>query len=146
MRLNPQDALTLVKEHAFVKPFIEGGVVTEAGAKLIPEGGLYAVPRCPETGTIGRGNVLLVGDSAGLVNMLKNKGLHNAIESGIAAGTAAADNLDAPLGLSRVYTRLLDGAGCLRSLKPQKISVRQSPNSDRFRECPCRCWAVAAAV
>ena len=117
---NPQDALTLFKEHAFVKPFIDGGTVTEAGAKMIPEGGLYAMPRCPETGAIGRGNVMLVGDSAGFVNMLKIKGLHNAIESGIAAGTAAADNLDAPQGLAGVYTRLLDGTGVLKELETAK--------------------------
>lgn len=114
---NPQDALTLFKEHAWVKPFIDNGTITEAGAKMIPEGGLYAVPRCPETETIGRGNVVLVGDSAGFVNMLKIKGLHNAIESGIAAGTAAVDNLDAPQGLARSYTRLLANTGVLKELQ-----------------------------
>jgi electron-transferring-flavoprotein dehydrogenase len=117
---NPQDALTLFKEHAFVKPFIEGGLVTEAGAKMIPEGGLNAVPRCPETGTIGRGNVLLTGDSAGFVNMLKIKGLHNAIESGIAAGTAVAGHLDTPQGLARIYTRLLEGTSVLKELESAK--------------------------
>lgn len=117
---NPQDALTLFKEHRFVRQFIDGGTVIEAGAKMIPEGGLQAVPRHPETGSIGRGNVLLVGDSAGFVNMLKIKGLHNAIESGIAAGTAAADNLDAPQGLARIYTRLLEGTGVLKELETAK--------------------------
>ena len=117
---NPQDALTRFKEHAFVKQFIDGGTVTEAGAKMIPEGGFYAIPRCPETGTIGRGNVMLTGDSAGFVNMLKIKGLHNAIESGIAAGTAAADNLDVPQGVSRVYTRLLHETGVLKEMESAK--------------------------
>ena len=117
---NPQDALTLFKEHAYVKPFIDGGLITEAGAKMIPEGGLYAVPRCPETGAIGRGNVLLVGDSAGFVNMLKIKGLHNAIESGIAAGTAAADNLNTPMGLAGAYTRLLEHTNVLKELETAK--------------------------
>ena len=117
---NPQDALTLFKEHAWVKQFIDGGDVTEAGAKMIPEGGLYAVPRCPQTNTIGRGNVMMIGDSAGFVNMLKIKGLHNAIESGIAAGTAAVDNLDAPQGTARVYTRLLEQTGVLKELETAK--------------------------
>jgi len=117
---NPQDALTRFKEHKYVKPFIDGGLVTEAGAKMIPEGGLYAVPRCPETGAIGRGNVLLLGDSAGFVNMLKIKGLHNAIDSGIAAGKAVAGNLDAPLGVAGVYTRLVEEAGVLKELERGK--------------------------
>ena len=114
---NPQDALTLFKEHAYVKQFIDGGVVTEAGAKMIPEGGLSAVPRCPETGSIGRGNVLLVGDSAGFVNMLKIKGLHNALESGVAAGAAVADTLDKPLELAQCYTRQLEGTGVLKEME-----------------------------
>lgn len=84
---NPQDALTLFKEHPAVKKYIDGGTVVEAGAKMIPEGGWEAVPRCPH-GSIGRGNVVLLGDSAGLVNMLKIKGLHNAMESGMAAAAA----------------------------------------------------------
>jgi electron-transferring-flavoprotein dehydrogenase len=87
---NPQDALARFWQHAFVSPFLEGAVRVEAGARLIPEGGYYALPRAPDTGSIGRANVLLVGDSAGLVSMLKIKGLHNALLSGMAAGTAAA--------------------------------------------------------
>ena len=117
---NPQDALTRFKGHRFVKQFIEGGTVTEAGAKMIPEGGLYAIPRCPETGTIGRSNVMLLGDSAGLVNMCKIKGLHNAIESGIAAANAIAESLDGPKGLARIYTRMLEQAGVLKEMETAK--------------------------
>lgn len=117
---NPQDALARLKEHAYVKQFIDGATVIEAGARMIPEGGLYAVPRCPETGTVGRGNVIPVGDSAGFVNMLKIKGLHNAIESGIAAGAAVVDNLDDPSGSARAYTRLLEDAGVLKDLESAK--------------------------
>ncbi len=117
---NPQDALTRFKEHAFVKPFIEGGTVTEAGAKMIPEGGYYAIPRCEETGTVGRSNVLLLGDSAGLVNMCKIKGLHNAIDSGIAAATAVAGHLDEPNGLARIYTRHLEQAGVMKDMVSAK--------------------------
>jgi len=117
---NPQDALTRFKGHRFVKQFIEGGTVTEAGAKMIPEGGFYAIPRCPETGTIGRSNVMLLGDSAGLVNMCKIKGLHNAIESGIAAANAIAESLDGPKGLARIYTRMLEQAGVLKEMATAK--------------------------
>ena len=118
--LNPQDALTRFKEHSFVKKFIDGGTVTEAGAKMIPEGGLYAIPRCPQTGTIGRSNVMLLGDSAGLVNMCKIKGLHNAIESGIAAANAIANGLDGPKGLARIYTKYLEDTGVLKEMATAK--------------------------
>ncbi|MHC4906076.1 MAG: electron transfer flavoprotein-ubiquinone oxidoreductase [Planctomycetota bacterium] len=117
---NPQDALTRFKEHKFVKPFIDGGTITEAGAKMIPEGGLYAIPRCPETETIGRSNVLLLGDSAGFVNMCKIKGLHNAIESGIAAAETVADGLDAPKGLARIYTKKINDTGVIKEMESAK--------------------------
>ena len=117
---NPQDALTRFKGHKFVKQFIDGGIVTEAGAKMIPEGGLYAIPRCPKTETIGRSNVMLLGDSAGLVNMCKIKGMHNAIESGIAAANAIAESIDEPKGLARIYTLKLEQAGVLKEMATAK--------------------------
>jgi len=105
---NPQDALTNFKNHRFIRQFIEGGTVVEAGAKMIPEGGYLAVPRDPETGSIGKGNVLILGDSAGFVNMLKIKGLHNAIDSGIKAGEAIFENLENPESAAVRYTELID--------------------------------------
>jgi len=113
---NPQDALTCFKQHRWVRRFIEGGVAVEAGAKMIPEGGFHALPRCSETGSIGRSNVCLLGDSAGFVNMLRIKGIHNAIDSGLAAAEAVGDNLDATRGIARVYTRLLEKNGVLKEM------------------------------
>ncbi len=101
---NTQDALTRLKEHKFVKQYIEGGTVVEAGAKMIPEGGWYAVPRDPTTGSIGKSNVMILGDSAGFVNMLKIKGLHNAIDSGMQAAKAIADCTDQPTDAAVKYT------------------------------------------
>lgn len=117
---NVQDALARFKEHRRVSRYIEGGVVVEAGAKMIPEGGYYSLPRDEASGAIGRGNVLIVGDSAGFVNMLKIKGLHNAIDSGRMAGIAAAEHIDAPLAAARVYTRLVDGSRVMAELKSAK--------------------------
>ena len=117
---NPQDALTLFKQHRWVRRFIEGGKVVEGGAKMIPEGGLYALPRCPQTGAVGRSNVCLLGDSAGFVNMLKIKGIHNAIYSGLAAAEAAAENLDTPAGTACSYTRLLEEHGVFKEMESAK--------------------------
>jgi electron-transferring-flavoprotein dehydrogenase len=117
---NPQDALARFKEHKFVNQFIAGGTVVEAGAKMIPEGGLYSVPCDPATGTIGRSNVAILGDSAGFVNMLKIKGLHNAIFSGIAAANAAIGSLDTPLGFARMYTRMIEQLGVLKDMESAK--------------------------
>jgi len=117
---NPQDALTNFKNHRFVKQFIEGGTVVEAGAKMIPEGGYYAIPREPETGNIGKNNVLILGDSAGFVNMLKIKGLHNAIDSGIQAAKAIAQTLDNPKTAASVYSEFIENSNIDREMKSAK--------------------------
>jgi electron-transferring-flavoprotein dehydrogenase len=105
---SPQDALANFKKHPFVKQFIQDGTIVEAGAKMIPEGGFYAIPRSPLTKTIGRANTLIIGDSAGLVNMLKIKGLHNAIGSGLMAAKAIAATFDSPCSAAANYTDLID--------------------------------------
>jgi electron-transferring-flavoprotein dehydrogenase len=87
---SPHEAFSLWKEHPLIASFLEGGKVVSAGAKMIPEGGWRALPRDPATGSLGRGNVLIVGDAAGLVDMHRIKGLHNAAVSGEFAGSTAA--------------------------------------------------------
>jgi len=114
---NTQDALTNFKNHRFVKKFIEGGTIVEAGAKMIPEGGYFALPRFPQTSAIGRANVLILGDSAGFVNMLKIKGLHNAIKSGIAAGKAIAECTNNIEAAASKYTELLNMSGVIEEMK-----------------------------
>lgn len=122
---NPQDALVNFKNHHFVKKFIEGGSVVEAGAKMIPEGGYYAVPRDPQTGTVGKANVMILGDSAGFVNMLKIKGLHHAIDSGIQAAKAIAEIFNNPRAAALKYTELVDNSNIAREMNSAK-SFRQT--------------------
>lgn len=117
---NTQDALVRFKEHKFVKQFIEGGTVVEAGAKMIPEGGWYAVPRDPQTNSIGKGNVMILGDSAGFVNMLKIKGLHNAIDSGIQAAKAIVASLDKPNTAAQKYTANVEQSNIAQEMKMAK--------------------------
>jgi electron-transferring-flavoprotein dehydrogenase len=59
---------------------------------------------------------MLLGDSAGFVNMQKIKGLHNAIESGILAAKAIA--ADGPANEAAVrYTRLTDDSNIAKEMK-----------------------------
>ncbi|MBA7623891.1 Electron transfer flavoprotein-ubiquinone oxidoreductase [subsurface metagenome] len=117
---NPQDALTNFKNHRFVKRFIDGGTVVEAGAKMIPEGGYYAIPRDAQTGAIGKGNCLILGDSAGFVNMLKIKGLHNAIDSGIQAAKAIAQTFNNSEQAASRYTELFDQSNIAKEMTSAK--------------------------
>jgi electron-transferring-flavoprotein dehydrogenase len=122
---NPQDALTNFKNHKFVKQFVAGGIVIEAGAKMIPEGGYYSIPRDAQTGSIGKGNCIIVGDSAGFVNMLKIKGLHNAIDSGTAAAKAIAGTLDKPMITAARYTGLIGRSNVTKEMA-SAINFRQT--------------------
>ncbi len=117
---NVQDALTNFKNHSFVKKFIEGGEVVEAGAKMIPEGGYYAIPREPQTNNIGKANVMILGDSAGFVNMLKIKGLHNAIDSGIQAVKAIVQSSYNPEKAAAIYSRLVEHSNIDKEMKSAK--------------------------
>ena len=122
---NTQDALVRFKEHQVVRQYIEGGTVVEAGAKMIPEGGWHAVPRDPATGSIGKGNVMILGDSAGFVNMLKIKGLHNAIDSGIQAAKAITASLKQPEQAAVRYTENVEASNIAKEMK-RAANARQT--------------------
>ena len=71
------------KTHPFIREILEGGEVLRYGAKALPGGGLYSMPRLYGPGW------LLAGDAAGTVNMARLKGIHLALKSGALAGEAA---------------------------------------------------------
>jgi electron-transferring-flavoprotein dehydrogenase len=71
--------LQRLKKHPFIQQFIKGGEVIAYGAKTLPEGGYFALPRLYVDGA------LLVGDSAGFVNVPYMKGIHYAMKSGMLA-------------------------------------------------------------
>jgi len=73
------------KTHPLVKKILEGGQMLHYGAKTIPDAGLHAMPKLYHDG------LMLCGDSAGLLNPLKLKGIHTAIKSGIAAAETLYD-------------------------------------------------------
>jgi len=75
--------LQRMKLHPLFRPYLEGGEMVEWGAKTIPEGGYYSVPARRS----GDG-VVLLGDSAGFVDVPSLKGIHYAMQSGILAGRA----------------------------------------------------------
>lgn len=118
--LVPQDAFVRFTEHPMVQKILEGGRLVEAGARLIPEGGYYALPRDPTTQSIGRSNVLLVGDGAGFVDMHRIKGLHNALLTGMAAGRALDRCWDRPDEGAQTYTTLVEEAGVLKEMRASR--------------------------
>ena len=89
--LSPFEAFQQMKNHPHVKPLLEGGQIVSAGARAIVEGGWQSLPNCEMPGA------LLIGDAAGLLNVPKIKGTHQAIRSAmLAAEHIVATN--SPLG------------------------------------------------
>jgi electron-transferring-flavoprotein dehydrogenase len=78
-RLSPFEAFQQFKHHPSVKSFLAGGEIVAAGARTIASGGWQSIPRLEMPGA------MLIGDSAGGVNVPKIKGIHQAIRSGMLA-------------------------------------------------------------
>ena len=78
--LDVHELLQDLKGHPLVSGLLEGGELVEWGAKTIPEGGYYALPE-----RFSGDGVLMLGDTAGLVDVASLKGIHYAMESGILA-------------------------------------------------------------
>jgi electron-transferring-flavoprotein dehydrogenase len=103
--LAPFEAFQQVKHHPQIKPLLEGGSIISAGARAIVEGGYQSLPNCEMPGAI------LIGDSAGLLNVPKIKGTHQAIRSGMLAAehiaaTNKAEGWDAALRKSVIVKEL----------------------------------------
>lgn len=83
--LSPHDLLQEFKLHPLVRGVLDGGTRHERGwgAKTIPEGGYYALPR-----RLAVPGAVLAGDAAGFVNVPALKGIHYAMWSGILAADA----------------------------------------------------------
>ena len=78
-------AFQVWKTHPKVAKILAGGKLLEYGAKTLPEGGWYSLPK------LYTDNALIVGDSAGFLVMPALKGVHLAIRSGMLAAETAAE-------------------------------------------------------
>ena len=96
-KLSVHDLLQELKNHPLVSKILEGGKRADNGwgAKTIPEGGYYAVPE-----KLHVPGALLIGDSAGLVNVPALKGIHYAMMSGIMAAESIFEALKEKRDLS----------------------------------------------
>ncbi len=76
------DLLQLFKTHPLVKEILDGGERVGWGAKALPGGGYWSMPKLTMPGA------LLVGDAGGMVDTVSLKGVHHCIKSGILAAEA----------------------------------------------------------
>jgi len=80
---DPHRELQKLKTHPFLQNMLKGGKVVAYGGKTLPAGGWYSMPKLYHDG------MLVVGDSASMVDVQKLKGIHLAMKSGMLAGETA---------------------------------------------------------
>ena len=85
--LSPFEEFQRYKTHPKIRPTFEGGRRIAYGARAISEGGIQSLPKLTFPGG------LLVGDTAGFLNVPKIKGTHTAMKSGMTAAEAIFDGL-----------------------------------------------------
>ena len=86
---DPHNELQRMKLHPAIRKMLEGAKLIRYGAKAIPEGGLFAMPRAYADG------LLIVGDSAGFLNGMRLKGIHLGMKSGMLAAETIWEALQA---------------------------------------------------
>jgi electron-transferring-flavoprotein dehydrogenase len=77
------------KQHPLFASILQGGQMVRYGAKALPEGGWYTIPRTYADG------VMIAGDAAGFMNSVRLKGIHLAMRTGMLAAETAFDAIRA---------------------------------------------------
>ena len=103
--LSPYDEFQRFKTHPVIRGVFEGGKRIGYGARAITEGGWQSMPDLVFPGGA------LLGCAAGMVNVPRIKGSHNAMLSGIAAAEAAF----AAINAGRAHDKLTDYAWNVRN-------------------------------
>lgn len=88
-RFDPHAAFQTWKTHPFLRKILDGGKLVRYGAKSLPYGGWYAMPRNYVDGG------LIVGDSGSFLDSQRLKGVHLAIKSGMLAAETIFEALKA---------------------------------------------------
>ena len=100
--ISPFDEFQRFKHHPKIAKHLLGGKRVSYGARAIIKGGLPALPKLTVPGG------LLIGDDAGFLNMLKIKGSHTAMKSGMLAADAVFEALAAGSTGREELTSLVD--------------------------------------
>lgn len=104
---DPHEAFQKFKLHPLIHRILDGGKLVRYGAKTIPEGGWYSMPRPYVDGG------LIIGDSASLINSQRLKGIHIALKSGM-------------LAAETIYEALIRGDTSSRTLKVFQQKIESS--------------------
>ena len=85
--LSPFEELQRYKTHPAIRQVLEGGQCIAYGARALSEGGIQSLPKLTFPGGV------IVGDSAGFLNVPRIKGIHTSMKSGMLAAQAVIEAL-----------------------------------------------------
>ena len=77
-----------MKTHPFIKKILDGGKRVAWGAKTIPSGGYFAMPK-----RLAVPGMMIAGDAASMVNVPTLKGVHYAMHAGMYAAETIVETL-----------------------------------------------------
>ena len=86
--VDSQQELQKLKTHPWIRSLLKEGKMIAYGAKSLPEGGWYSIPKLTASGA------MLIGDSAGFLNGQRLKGIHLAMKSGMLAAETISQALE----------------------------------------------------
>ena len=86
--LSPFEELQRYKTHPVIRQVLEGGQCIAYGARALSEGGLQSLPKLTFPGGV------IIGDSAGFLNVPRIKGIHTSMKSGMLAAQAVIEALN----------------------------------------------------
>ena len=131
--LRPWEAFQQLKNHARIKLLLDGGQIISAGARALIEGGLQSLPKVDMPGA------LLIGDAAGLLNVPKIKGTHQAIRSGMLAAEHFAEKQS-----SEGFDARLRASPIAKELKKVR-NIRPGFHGGLWRGLANAAWETATA-
>jgi electron-transferring-flavoprotein dehydrogenase len=121
-RFDPHIAFQRYKQHPLVSGLLRGGRMVRYGAKALPEGGWYTIPRPYMDGG------LIVGDAGAFLNSFRLKGIHLAMRTGMLAAETAFEAVragDTSAARLADYQRRIDESAIRAELYPVR-NVHQS--------------------
>ena len=116
-RFFPFEAFQQFKHHPQLHAFLKGGEILSAGARTIAAGGFQSMPKLEMPGAV------LVGDSAGTLNVPKIKGIHQALRCAMAAADYFAEN-NTSIGFDAVW-RKTEAVAELREVRNVKPGFKR---------------------
>ena len=114
--LDPYEEFQMFKLHPSIKKILDNSTRLKFGAKTIPVGGFQSIPELVFPGGI------IIGDSAGLTDPVRLKGIHNAIKSGILAAecivTSRENESKIIYSKENISVRLFKDLYSVRNIRP----------------------------